>query len=454
MMLREGLVGWGWARAGHGGAAVDPSPSGRSPREGSTVRRRAPNAGRSRRWTVLVTAVVSALVLAACGSSSSSSAKPSSSKSPVLLGLATPLTGPDPPEGKSEVADVSDAIAYVNSHGGIDGRPLKLAVRDTMLTPTGAVTALDSLASAGVAAVIGEFTSTDTKAGCVAAMQQHVVLLGPASAAQGLTAGKTYCFRDEYQVNQSTGSMMAVARALGWHKIAIATDTTDFGVSENQSWSTLLPRNGFQVVANVTWTAPASTLTSQVLTIGHSGAQAVFVGAAEGPDAVLLAKTMIQEGVHIPLFGPGGVIGTGVAKAAGPSYDQLPLVLGFTSYDDGVPAEAALLARLQAQTGVPQAGGNMPRYYEGVLMLAAALRVTHGKGGIALVDALQSLGRFPMPIAAGPGTYEYYTAAHHSGLYGPNLFSIYKWDPSSSSFVRDASLSSIANSAPGCCQAP
>lgn len=395
--------------------------------------------------TVMAAAGVAALLLAACSSSPAPASK-SSSTGPVILGLASPLTGGDPTEGKTEVAAVNDAAKYVNSHGGIDGRPLKVVVRDTGLTPTGAVTSLDSLASAGAAAVLGEFTSTDTAAACTAAMQQHEVVLGPASAAQGLTHGKTYCFRDEYQVSQSTGAMFAIAKSEGWKSIAVATDTTDFGIAENKSWVSLASHYGFHIAANVTWTAPASSLTSQVLTIAHSGANAIFVGAALGPDATLLAKTLVQEGVNLPLFGPGGINDPGVPQAAASSYDHLPLVANLTSYDSQVPQQTALFAKVQQQTGIPQGGGDMPRYWEGVLILAAGLRKSHGVGGIALVDALQSLGRFStVPWAGGPGSYVHYTAVHHSGLFGPHLFTVYKWDKSTNAFVVSSRFTSLAN---------
>ncbi len=412
--------------------------------------------GLRRYWSAVVAVMVGALVLAAC-SSTTTTTKPSkavSKKGPVILGLATPLTGGDPTEGTSEVADFKDAVAYVNSHGGIDGRTLKLVVRDTDLSPTGAVTAFDSLVSAGAVAVTGEFTSSDTRAGCIPAMADHVVLLAGSSAAQGLTRGKTYCFRDEYQVNQSTGSMVLIAKREGWTKIGIGSDTSGFGLSELNAWSAALPANGITVAAKETWPMVPTSLTAQVLDFKHSGAQAIFVGAAGTPEVVLLAKTMLQEGLHIPLFGPGGVIGTGIAATAGPSYSRLPLVLGITSYDSQVPAEAALMAEISRQTGIPQFGGNMPRDYNGVLMLAAALRKTGGKGGIALVDALQALGKYPMPTAAGPGTYEQFTATHHSGLYGPNLISIYKWNSGTSSFAYSSKFSTLANTAPHCCTLP
>jgi hypothetical protein len=169
--------------------------------------------------------------ITACNSTSSSTA--GSSSGDILIGLAAPITGTSPSEGISEEKIANDAIAAINSHGGVNGRQLKLVIRDTGgVSPTGAVSAFESLSSAGVAMVIGEYTSTNFRAGCTIAMAEHMVLLGRASATTGLTDGKSYCFRDAYQVSQSAGAMFTTAKAQGWNPIGIAADTTSFGSAE------------------------------------------------------------------------------------------------------------------------------------------------------------------------------------------------------------------------------
>ncbi len=396
-----------------------------------------------------------ATLLAACGSSSASSGSSTTAGStastaagPILIGLATPLTGGAPSEGRSEEQVANDFVSKINSSGGIDGRQVKLIIRDTQMTPTGAVSSYESLVSAGVQAVVGEFTSTAFQAACAVAQQEKVVLIGHASATQGLTDGKTYCFRDEYQINQASGAMFGVAKANHWNPIAIATDTSSFGAGENQSWSALAGQYGIKIATNVTWGSPAATLTAQVLNIAHSGAKAVFVGSPSGADVTLLASTMVQLGVKIPIFGPGGVNGPGIVKTAGPSYSQLPGVYNITSYDSAVPKEAAFMANLATETGLPQGGGNMTRLQDAFGVIATALQKTHGQGGLNLVNALQTLGKYPT-LSGGPGTYIQYSPTVHSGLFGPNLLTVYKWSPASNSFLVDQSLSSLANSAPG-----
>lgn len=398
---------------------------------------------------LIAVTTLAAAGLAACGSPSSGNSAPASSSAPILVGLASPLTGSNPSEGTSEEAIAKDAVAAINSHGGIHGRHLKLIIRDTGgVSPTGAVSAFESLSGAGVAMVIGEYTSTNFQAGCTIAMAEHVVLIGHASATTGLTDGKTYCFRDAYQVSQSAGAMFETAKAKHWNPIAIAADTTSFGVAEDTAFRSLASHYGVKIAADVSWTSPASSLTAQVLRLAHSGAKAIFVGAASGPDVTLLAKTMAQAGVKIPLFGPGGINAPGVPAAAGSAYGSLPGVYDITSYDSAVPAAQAFMNKISKQTGIVQGGENPTQLWDAFQVAAAALAKSGGKGGLPLVDALQSLGKFHT-MSGGPGTYTDFTATQHSGLFGPHLMTIYRWDAATKAFVPDNSLSKIADSSPG-----
>lgn len=390
------------------------------------------------------TMALSTMTLSTSALAANSHAKAVSKKS-IYIGLAAGLTGGDPTEGQSEVAIADDFVQHLNATGGIDGRKVGLIVRDTGgASPTGAVSAFESLVSAGVAVVIGEWTSTNFQAACAVAASEKTVLIGHASETQGLTTGMPYCFRDEYQVNQQSGAMFAMAKSLGWGSIAVAADTSTFGASEDQAWTTLAPQYGVKVVANVTWTSPASTLTSQVLQLGSSGAKAVFVGSASGPDVTLLAKTMVENGVDLPIIGNGGINAPGVSTAAGSSYSALPAVYNLTSYDAADSAELNFMNRISKQTGVVQGGGNPARMWGAFQIAAAALKKTHGNGGSQMIGALQSLGKFHI-LSGGPRSYVDYTKTRHSGLFGPHMLTIYQWSASQSAFKVDSSLTTIAN---------
>jgi hypothetical protein len=103
----------------------------------------------SSRWLAIGASVaIAALVAAGCGSSSSSggvsgggggSTAPGVTATSITFGTHQPLTGPVAP-GYSEIAPASAAFFnYVNAHGGVFGRKIRLIIKDDAYNPTNTV---------------------------------------------------------------------------------------------------------------------------------------------------------------------------------------------------------------------------------------------------------------------------------------------------------------------------
>src|SRR5271163_1192105 len=111
-------------------------------------------------WQATAIATVAALGVAACSSSSSSSSSSGSSTSAnaaltasapgitpttITIGSHQPLTGPAAP-GYSEIAPASAAyFAYVNAHGGVNGRKIVYKYLDDAYNPTQTATVVREL---------------------------------------------------------------------------------------------------------------------------------------------------------------------------------------------------------------------------------------------------------------------------------------------------------------------
>lgn len=86
-------------------------------------------------------------------------------ESAVLIGALVPLSRPGWAEaGRHLLAGLELSVREVNDAGGIAGRPLELAIRDTAADPQRAAAAVDELASLGVAAIAGEYHSVVARA--------------------------------------------------------------------------------------------------------------------------------------------------------------------------------------------------------------------------------------------------------------------------------------------------
>ncbi|GCD94706.1 ABC transporter substrate-binding protein [Embleya hyalina] len=108
--------------------------------------------------------------------------------SPIRIGALVPLSPPGWVEaGQHLLAGLELAVRDVNDDGGIDGRPLELAIRDTAADPQTAVAAVDELAGLGVAAVAGEYHSVVARAAAARADALELPFLCSSAVLDALT---------------------------------------------------------------------------------------------------------------------------------------------------------------------------------------------------------------------------------------------------------------------------
>lgn len=95
---------------------------------------------------VRTVAVTTAVGLAAVGmAGAAQAADPGVSKTEVVIGTTTPLTGPAAPGYKDIPAAAQAYFDYVNKSGGINGRQIKLVVKDDQYNPAATVTKTNEL---------------------------------------------------------------------------------------------------------------------------------------------------------------------------------------------------------------------------------------------------------------------------------------------------------------------
>jgi ABC-type branched-subunit amino acid transport system substrate-binding protein len=233
-----------------------------------------------------VAAAALALAVAACGSSgggsASSSGKPTASApgvtaTTVTVGGHFPLTGPAAP-GYSEIPRAIDAyFKYVNDHGGINGRKLKMVIHDDGYNPVNTVKVTKQLVLQDhVFAVLGGLgTPTHTKvvdylnssrvpdlfvsSGCRCwdAPQQHPYTFGwqPDYVREGKILGQY------------------IAQHYKGKKIAYFLQDDDFGADGAQGLDMEVPKA--QVVTRQTYDPTNVNIGPQMQKIQQSGAEVI-----------------------------------------------------------------------------------------------------------------------------------------------------------------------------------
>jgi branched-chain amino acid transport system substrate-binding protein len=116
-------------------------------------------------------------------------------KEPLKIGYAGGLTGRVADLGIAGRDGVILAVEEINNAGGINGREVKLLVKDDKQDAETAVNVNEELIQQGVAAIIGHMTSSMSKAGVKAINDKKVFMLSPTTSTNELTGLDDYFFR-------------------------------------------------------------------------------------------------------------------------------------------------------------------------------------------------------------------------------------------------------------------
>jgi branched-chain amino acid transport system substrate-binding protein len=160
---------------------------------------------------VLVVAVtLLALIVAACGQST-----PTAGSNTLVLGAIYPLTGPQGPGGREELAGVQAALQLAESSGALH-RQVELRVIDAV-TPDAASAAVDRLVKQDhVPAILGTYGSTLSAAASARAEQLKTIYWETGAVADPITAQRRYVFR-----TVATGSSLGREAVTFTHDVLI-----------------------------------------------------------------------------------------------------------------------------------------------------------------------------------------------------------------------------------------
>jgi branched-chain amino acid transport system substrate-binding protein len=233
---------------------------------------------------VAIVTVALALVVAACGSSGSSSSggknsasAPGVTATTVTVGGHFPLTGPAAP-GYSEIPRAIDAyFQYVNAHGGVNGRKLKMIIHDDGYNPTNTVKVTKQLVLQDkVFAVLGGLgTPTHTKVVDylnASRVPDLFVSSGCLCWDQAQKHPYTFGWQPDYYVE---GKILGqyIAQHYKGKKIAYFLQNDDFGTDGARGLDKYVPQS--QVVTRQTYEPGNVDIGPQMSKIKQSGAQVV-----------------------------------------------------------------------------------------------------------------------------------------------------------------------------------
>lgn len=305
--------------------------------------------------------------------------------SSVLIGALVPLSRPGWVEaGRHLLAGLELGVREVNDAGGIAGRPLELAVRDTAADAQKAAAAVDELARLGAVALAGEYHSVAARAVAARAEALGLPFLCSSAVLDALT-----------EQPADRVARLAPAQSHGWRvyadfllgaghrRIAVALQPSIYWASGTRILrDCLAPRGGTVVEFDMGMLAPADVCeelvahgaTALLLLVGHPEPAVSVVRSVRGDPR--LAGILVGAPAGQPEFAEWAAL-LGAEGAAIPFLRYLPERLSPL----GARVEAALRERLaEAPSFVAFEG------YDTVAVLAEALRA-HGADRASVAES-------------------------------------------------------------------
>jgi branched-chain amino acid transport system substrate-binding protein len=333
---------------------------------------------------ILITVLVMVgLLLAGCGSSE-----------PILIGFAGELSGERADLGVAGRDGAQLAVDTINQQGGINGRPLKLIVKNDQGNPDTARQVDAELVKEGVVAIIGHMTSGQTAAVWEQMNTAKVVLFSPTASSSQFTGKADYLFR-------VTATTDLQGKALARHiyttrNVRQITGIYDLG---NQAFSEVLwqtIQTEFETLGGktgqvFTFTSGETDLAALITEVKATNPEAV-VFVASAVDTALMVQYSRQQELEAALFSSAWAQTDELLEKGGQAVEGVEIGAVYNSKNPS-PVYQDFAERFKARHKVeptfPSAYG-----YESVLVLADALKRTNGQAA-GLPEALAQVKDLP-----------------------------------------------------------
>ncbi len=244
---------------------------------------------------------------------------PASAEDGLTIGYAAAVTGAlapyDSPDG------VSCRVAQVNEAGGINGKPVKLLIRDTKSDAVTAANVAQELLDAGANVLLGPPTDDGLIPIANLAVAKSIPVLSVGATQPAFPqAAKANGYLVPYGDNASAAAAAETAYAAGHRKavLMIAHDVGAYSLLTPEYFAQAFEKLGGKIVGRVNYHHGLADYTPQVTEIRNIADKPDMIFAAIlVPDAGVLVRTLASADAKIPVYGTDGFDDPSFIETAG-----------------------------------------------------------------------------------------------------------------------------------------
>jgi ABC-type branched-subunit amino acid transport system substrate-binding protein len=369
---------------------------------------------------------VGLLALAACsGPSDGTSASAgdgggTSNTDPIVIGVLLPTSGPL--AGTSTVyTSIVKALATSALPGTstIDGRQVKVVLRDDQGTAAGTASALRQLLDSDKAeAIIGPLYTGEATAALPLIKQANILsiaMTGCPDCGDGTKFPTTFSIESD-RPSQMSSTLDRMAK-VGAKKVAMLQSDDPTGQAYGDAFAAAAKEKGVDLVKTVHFAPGALDLGTQAAQLKSSGADAVYLATAVPTDVANAAKALREAQYEPYMFGNAAAAVSVVADAAGPEWSPKWAASGYgknTTRPNPAPQAAAYgkkVAEISGEAALAAPINLSAGILDGFNLIKRAVEGTHSTDGTKLAAWLVKNG-YPDGIKANYT----FTDSRHNGM--------------------------------------
>lgn len=284
---------------------------------------------------LVLTAAIGLALLSGCR------AKNTANDNSYAIGAVFDITGTGSPLGTPEKETAEMVAKQINDAGGINGHPLKLIVLDNASDEAKSVTAMKRLIESDeVLAIIGPSQTGTTLSGAATVEAAKVPLVSCAAGVKIVDPVNPWIFKTAQSDVYAAAKVIDYLKAKKLMKVAVISVANAFGQSGLEQLKKQAPPAGITLVAEESFQPTDTDMTTQIMKIRGTPAQAVICwGTNPGP--AIVAKNMQSLGVKLPLVMSHGVANKKFIELAGSAANGVVFPAGKLLIAESIPKSEA-----------------------------------------------------------------------------------------------------------------
>ncbi|HRT76074.1 MAG TPA: ABC transporter substrate-binding protein [Spirochaetota bacterium] len=256
----------------------------------------------------------------------------------IKIGAIFAVTGPASFLGAPEAKTAQMMVDEINNSGGVNGKQLKLIIKDSAGNPEKAISfAKQLIEEEKVFAIIGPSTSGETMKIKTICEDGKTILISCAAAEVIVNPVARYVFKSPQKDSHAVQKIFEVMKKKGITRIGIVSSNDGFGIAGKEQLEKIAPAQGIQILISEVYDKKATDLTGVLTKLKAKNVQAV-VNWSIVPAQSIVAKNMKQLNINAPLFQSHGFGNIKYVKEAGEAAEGIIFPCGRLLIAESLPA--------------------------------------------------------------------------------------------------------------------